>query len=205
MNLISDRKLQIARAQLGTALHLFILDKDPYSVQALSCGGSELIEGLAQAVELPTFSTHIMATFPDFDIAKVKRSRNLYWNAIKHFYKPDGKTQRDDESLLADFSDLKNDAALFVGWWDYFLLTKRLPIEVQVFQAWWYALNEDKLGPCVDPTPFRSVFPSIGGSDRREQKRRLRRKIEAYQNDKALLAHPKTEGGLLVVRSSQLL
>ena len=41
-------KLEIVRAQLGTALHLFILDSDPYSVHALACAASEVVEGLAE-------------------------------------------------------------------------------------------------------------------------------------------------------------
>ena len=35
--------------------------------------------------------------------------------------------------------------ALFVGWWDYMTLQKRLPVAAQVFQVWWYALNEERL------------------------------------------------------------
>jgi len=61
------------------------------------------MEGIAQAANLPTLSTHIVSAFPDVDMRKVKRLRNQYWNAIKHFYSQDGKTPRDDEELLADF------------------------------------------------------------------------------------------------------
>ena len=69
-------KLRVARAQLGAALDLFIHDKDPLSVQALACGGSEVIEGLATTADISTFSTHILATFPDVDIRKIRYLRN---------------------------------------------------------------------------------------------------------------------------------
>ncbi|WSG96600.1 hypothetical protein U8P76_06885 [Rhizobium johnstonii] len=68
-------KIQIARAQLGTALDLFIRDRDPYSVHSLACGGSEIVEGLAKEADLPSISTHILQTIPDIDQRKLKRLR----------------------------------------------------------------------------------------------------------------------------------
>lgn len=197
-------KLRIARAQLGTALHLFIHDKDPFSVQALACGGSELIEGLAETVNIPTLSTHILQTFPEFSVADIKRRRNEYWNAIKHFYTLGKKPlPRKDELLLAGFSDEANDAPLFMGWLDYLLLTNRLPVEAQVFQIWWYALNENALKPGTNNMPHRSAFPEIICADRLEQKRQLRCKIEEYRYNQVLLTHPKTENGPLMIEAFQ--
>jgi hypothetical protein len=116
-------KIQIARSQLGAALDLFIRNKDPISVHALACGGSEIIEGLATEANLPTLSTHILQTFPDVDMWKIRALRNQYWNTIKHYYKRDNATARNDEALMADFSDRANDAPLFMGWLDYMQLT----------------------------------------------------------------------------------
>ncbi len=194
-------KLTVARAQLGAALSLFIQDRDPISVHALACGGAEVMEGLAEEAGPDTLSSHILATFPDVDFAKVKRLRNQYWNAIKHFYKADNRTAREDEELMADFSDAANDAVLFMGWLDYMQREARLPVEVQVFQVWWYATNESRMAPHVDPTPYRTIFPGIAGEDRKEQKRRLARVVEKYRKDKAILADPKTEPGWLLVRA----
>jgi len=190
--------LQIARSQLGTALDLFIRDKDPISVHALACGGSEIVEGLATDAKLSTLSTHILETFPDVDMRKIRALRNQYWNAIKHYHRHDNVTARDDEALMADFSDRANDAPLFMGWLDYVLLTERLPVEVQVFQVWWYATNEDKMNPDADPTPYRSLFPGIGTVGRFEQKRRLRRAVEKYRRNREILADKRTEKGPLV-------
>jgi len=192
-------KLQIARCQLGAALSLFIRDKDPLSVHALACGGAEIIEGIAEHANLPTLSTHILATFPDIDRAKIVRLRNQYWNALKHFYARDNKTARDDEELMADFNDTKNDAVLFMGWLDYMTVAKRLPVEVQVFQVWWYATNEGRMNPQADPTPWRRAFPGIASVPRHEQKRRLRRALEKHRKDKGILADSRTELGPLEV------
>jgi len=187
-------KIAVARAQLITALDLFVRDKDPISVQCLACGGGEVIEGLAETHGEEVFATHIMKTQPDMDRAAIRRLRNQYWNAFKHFF--DLKQRpRDDEELLRQFNDTKNDVALYVGWSDYAVYQKKMPAAAQVFQVWWYALNEEKLSPTADLSVVRTAFPDIRQQDRPEQKRRLRRSVEKYRKDKKLLADPATERG----------
>jgi hypothetical protein len=185
-------KIEVARSQLVTALDLFTRDKDPISVHCLACGGGEVIEGLAEAKAEKVFATHILQTQPEMDRAKVGRLRKVYWNAFKHFSNKEG-LPREDEELLKDFNDTKNDIALFIGWYDYAILQKKMPVAAQVFQVWWYALNEDKVSENADFSIFRTAFPDIVQQDRAEQKRRLRRKIEKYRDDKNLLADPATE------------
>jgi hypothetical protein len=73
------------------------------------------------------------------------------------------------------------------------LVQQKLPVEAQVFQIWWYALNEEKLSPDADLGVVRKAFPDIRRQKRMEQKRRLRRSIEKFRKDKALLADPATE------------
>jgi hypothetical protein len=94
---------------------------------------------------------------------------------------------------LTAFNDTKNDAALFVGWWDYYAVTKMLPLPVQVFQIWWYATNEGKLAPATDTVEIRGAFPDIMSDNRDERKRRLRRTVEKYRDNKDVLADPRTE------------
>lgn len=192
-------KIRVARAQLGTALDLFIRHKDPVSVQVLACGASELIEGLSEQADLPTLSTHIMANHPDIDMRRIRGLRNQYWNAFKHFYDSRYKAAREDEALIADFSDRSNDAVLFMAWGDYLRLVGRIPIEAQVLQIWFSATNEGKMAAGVDPTPWRSLFPGIEKDDRAEQKRRLREACEKYAKNREIKFHPKTEPGPLVV------
>jgi hypothetical protein len=161
-------------------------------VQCLACGGAELIEAIATLENVEPLSTHMLETAPDLDITKLGNIQRQYWNAFKHMTTRKGEV-RDDSETLAAFDDTKNDAALFVGWWDYHAVTKKLPLPVQVFQVWWYALNERKLAPDADLAVIRKVFPNIMATDRVEQKRRLRRAIEKYRDDKAVLRDPRTE------------
>src|SRR5882672_8679826 len=72
-------------------------------------------------------------------------------------------------------------------------VTGRLPLPVQVFQIWWYALNEEKLVPGSDLHTIRRTFPAISSCGRTERKRRLRRAVEKYRSDAATLKDPRTE------------
>ena len=182
----------VARAQLLTALDLFVRDKDPISIQCLACGGGEIIEAIAEAQGEEPFAMHILQTQPDIDRKAIRNLKKQYWNAFKHFSDQKGLA-REDEDLLSHFDDTKNDAALFVGWWDYMTVQKRLPAVAQVFQVWWYALNEEKLSPDADLGVMRTAFPDVRHRPRVEQKRQLRRAIEKYRTDCGLLADPATE------------
>ncbi|MCK1709083.1 MULTISPECIES: hypothetical protein [unclassified Bradyrhizobium] len=185
-------KIAVARAQLVMALDLFVREKDPISIQCLACGGGEIVEGLAEVHGEDPFAMHILKDQPHMDRKAIRKLRNQYWNAFKHCFDLKG-LPRADEQLLASFSDINNDVALFVGWWDYMTVQKRLPVAAQVFQVWWYALNEDKLSPDADLGVVRTAFPDISQQPRAEQKRRLRRSIEKYRKDRNLLADPATE------------
>lgn len=185
-------KLTVARAQLVTALDMFVRNKDPVSIQCLACGGGEITEALAEGQGEESFVSFIISDQPHMDRKQIRKVKNQYWNAFKHATTHKGMAREDDE-LLAQFSDLNNDVALFLGWWDYIVIQKRLPIAAQVFQAWWFALNEDKVAPDADLSMVRTAFPDIRRQPRTEQKRRLRRSIEKYRNNREIISDPATE------------
>lgn len=170
-------------------------------MQCLACGGVELIDSIAASQNIPRFSTHILKNYPNLDISKVRKLQRQYWNAFKHMNGRDGAS-RDDAELLAAFNDTANDASLFVGWWDYFSVTGRLPLPVQVFQLWWFSLNEEKLAPGADFDTIRGLFPDMMQQTRTEQKRRLRRAVEKYRHDKAVLLDSRTESNPLCFPAS---
>src|SRR5215472_5065356 len=129
-------KTQVARRHLGTALALFLDDRDPVSVHTLACAGCEVAEHLTHKAGKEPFSTHALSTFPSLDIQKIRRLQNQYWNAFKHATTRDG-AERDDQELLDRFDDDTNNHTLFIGWHDYMLATGTLPPEAQAFQMWY--------------------------------------------------------------------
>ena len=149
-----------------------------------------MLDELAALKGAVPLSKLMLQTYPDYNEAKLRGVRNLYWNAFKHLMNRDG-VLRDDEKLLARFDDSKNDTALFVGWRDYVAITRKFPIEAQVFITWWFAINgeEDE----ANMKEVRAIFPGITTVDRTEQKRRLRRAVEKTKKDRGLAEHPATE------------
>jgi hypothetical protein len=197
-------KTEIARRQLGTALALFLEDSDPVSVHTLACAGCEIAEHLTRKAGEEPFSTHALLTFPDLDRGKIRRLQNQYWNAFKHAQTRDD-TEREDSHLLEHFEDDVNDHTLFVGWYDYALAVRALPIEAQIFQAWYFALYPEKLNPEVDTTKYQRVFPPmLPSKSRADQKGALRKVISSFPKENPeVMKHPQTDARPLMLRRDQ--
>ena len=193
-------KTEIARRQLGTALALFLEDSDPVSVHTLACAGCEIAEHLTRKAGEEPFSTHALLTFPDLDHGEIRRLQNQYWNAFKHAQTRDG-IEREDSELLERFGDEVNDHTLFVGWHDYMLAVGALPMEAQIFQAWYFALYPEKSNPEVDTRIYRQLFPMLPSKFRADQKRALRQVISSFREDAEVMTHPKTDPRPLMLRA----
>jgi len=193
-------KTEIARRQLGTALALFLEDSDPVSVHTLACAGCEIAEYLTRKAGEEPFSTHALLTFPDLNIDKIRQLQNQYWNAFKHA-QTRGGIEREDSELLERFGDEVNDHTLFVGWHDYMLAVGALPIEAQIFQAWYFALYPEKSNPEVDTRIYRQLFPMLPSKFRADQKRALRQVISSFREDAEVMTHPKTDPRPLMLRA----
>jgi hypothetical protein len=194
---VSKLKIEAARRQLGTALHLYLRDLDPVSVHCLANGGCALIEYYAEKAGAQTFTSHIMKTYPDLDIASIKKLQRQYWTAFKHATR--GGKERDDEDLLARFTDEQNDAALFIGWYDYEKATKTMPIEAQVHQSWYVALHPEKLDPKRSTKPYEALFPNLLNKSRNKQKRMLNKLIAKARAAKKMMRSSRTDARPLVL------
>jgi hypothetical protein len=189
-------KTEIARRQLGTALALFLEDSDPVSVHTLACAGCEIAEHLTRKAGEEPFSTHALLTFPDLDRGEIRRVQNQYWNAFKHA-QMHGGIEREDSELLERFEDKVNDHTLFIGWYDYALAVGALPIEAQIFEAWYFALY-----PEVDTTTHQRLFPMLPSKSRADQKRALREVISSFRGNAEVMTHPKTDPRPLMLRAA---
>lgn len=192
-------KVESARRQLGTALHLFLEDQDPVSVHALAGGGCEVIEHFAAKAGAPTVISYVHGPLPPEQMTALRRAQRQFWSAFKHALSTDRKTERDDEALLEKFDDAENDIHLFVGWTDYGSAAGKLPIEAQVFQIWFMAgwregIRVDELDVACD-----YFFPNLNRLSRPEKKKRLRAVIESQRNDPKIMGDPKTDSRPLVL------
>src|SRR5690348_15385872 len=141
---MSKLKIESARRQLGTALAMYLQDDDPVSVHCLANGGCEVIEHYARKAGATPFIALMRQNRPDLDIGKLRKIQREHWNAFKHAIHRSGEERDDDPSLLR-FSDLENDHALFIGWYDYASAVGEMPIEAQAFHIWYFALYPEKL------------------------------------------------------------
>jgi hypothetical protein len=178
-------KLEVARRQLGTALALFLDNKDPVAVHVLACGGGEIAHRLSEVAGAEPFEAHLLANFPELGKAKLAKLRTKYWNALKHATTHNGE-DRDDTEILGVFSDEANDDHLFWGW---------------LFQEWYFAKHPDKLSDGVDPANFSHLFPGLAELERSQQKARLRRAIQSYRRRRHIMTDPQTDPRPLVLGS----
>lgn len=191
-------KMEIARRQLGSALALFLDDLDPVAVHCLACGGGEVAETLTQRAGEEPFANHALEVVPDLTRKKLREVRNRYWNAFKHALNHDGM-DRQDEETIASFDDEKNDHVLFVGWYDLALAAGKMPIEAQVFQAWYFAKFPEKLEEGSDLEPFLTAFPDLNLFSRSDQKAKLRDKIVESRAMVEVMADERTDRRPLIM------
>lgn len=185
-------KLEVARRHLGAALQLFIDDLDPVSVHTLASAGAEVAEHLARDCGASPFVNHALMTNADMTEADYRKIANQFYNAFKHANERSGRA-RDDAEILQAFDDRVNDAHLLVAWQDLIAATGIFPIEVQVFQVWFYACYPEKLADGVDVVRFTNVFTGITAMDRGARKQALRDKIAWAKTNTELMLDPRTD------------
>jgi hypothetical protein len=81
--------------------------------------------------------------------------------------------ERDPDAVLENFTDERNDYILISATIDYKQLARTKPIEIQVFQMWFFALYPDML-PLPEGKLIRDAaqhgFPGIASLPRAKQK-----------------------------------
>src|SRR5262249_48898249 len=152
----------------------------------------ELIEHFVKKAGGQPFTSHMLKAFPHLDVGKLRRLQRQYWNAFKHATHQRSDRERDDDELLTRFTDVQNDHALFIGWYDYALATDQLPIEAQAHQVWYIALYPEKLDPKHSIERYEATFPNLRGKPRDLQKRMLNDAIERARSDDGMMNDPRT-------------
>jgi hypothetical protein len=144
------------------------------------------------------FTSHILKTQPDLDIIELRKLQCQYWTAFKHATHRHSGKEREDDELLSRFSDEQNDTALFIGWYDYALATKIMPVEAQVQQGY-IALHPTKLDPRQSSEPYEDLFPGLRDKTRAEQKGMLNERIERARADGNIMSDRRTDARALIL------
>jgi hypothetical protein len=191
-------KAEVARRQLGTALDMFLREQDPVSVHSLAMAGGEVAEGLARNAGVEPFVSHVLKTFPDMDMPKIRNIQRKYSNAFKHAMTRNGQDRQDTE-IIKSFDPKINEDTLFVGWHDMLHTGLPAPIEAQAFMVWYFAKNPEKLNPAVDISTYMETFPNLRSLSPRRQLDRLRDVIRKAKKNSAAMQDPGTDRRRLVL------
>ena len=191
-------KAEVARRQLGTALDMFLRDQDPVSVHSLAMAGGEIAEQLARNAGAEPFVSHVLKTFPDMDMPKIRSLQRKYSNAFKHATTRNDQDRQDAE-VIKSF-DLKiNEDTLFVVWHDMMHTGLPAPIEAQAFMVWYFAKYPEKLNPAVDSSTYLETFPNLRSLSPPRQLDRLRDVIRKAKKNGAAMQDPRTDRRPLVL------
>ena len=194
-------KLEVTRRQLGTALQLYLEERDPVSVHSLACAGCALADGLAGERGCNPVRFFVLEQRPGMDDRTFFQLRNRFWNAFKH-HATSANTARQDDALLKEFTDAENRDRLFLGWIDYGQAAGTLPIEAQVFNTWYLALDRSRFQEdevLVFLSELETVFPGLADLSPDRQHQRLRRAVRKFKSDRILRDDPLTDKRPLVL------
>jgi hypothetical protein len=187
-------KLEIARRQLGMALHLYIENLDPVSVHSLAGNSREILDTLSERNNTESFFDHASAANPSLTKMDYYAAANLYRNAFKH-------CDRKDESVTGQFDDQANAHLLFICWFTYANLCGKLPVEAQIFQVWYFNVESHRTSNTNIVELSVELFGDLKAVDQSERKSRLQKIVADYLGDEELANDPRTETCPLIHRN----
>jgi hypothetical protein len=176
-------KIDIAEAHIRTAVRLFFEDAHPVPVHTLACSAREIMTTLGGKLGVDTV-LHDYARNRGVALDDAARKANAFVGFMKH-------ADRKPTAVLENFSDLDNDAILFLACHDFGRVTGGMPVEAQVFEPWYFATKVKKVSKgrpkwqklvkdCI------KLFPRVRSVPRAQQKRIGLEALNKAVNDPSL-------------------
>ena len=163
-------KIDVAEAHIRAAVRLFFACEHPAPVYSLTCAAREILTTVGEKLGVLTL-LHEYAADHGVSLKEAIRQANIFANFMKH-------ADRDPDAVLEGFEDDEIDPFLLIACKDFGEITGGMPIEAQVFEAWWYAAHIEKLSDA--PRAMRElaklsipVFPIGFRSATRDAKKRM--------------------------------
>jgi hypothetical protein len=182
-------KKDVARRQLATAIRLFFDECDSVSVYSLAANAWEVIDALCDQNSILSISRETREHIPSDRDLKRDYINSPYRNFFKH-------ADRDPDAILPSFDESSVDSVIFLAVEDYLRLFKKSPVEFQVFQLWYLAINIEKLSSDTFKEILDSVestFPNIRNLPRSERIAIGRILLDEALQDQIVLDDPRTE------------
>jgi hypothetical protein len=176
-------KIDVAEAHIRTAVRLFFEDAHPVPVHTLACAAREILTALGEKLGIDTI-LHEAARLTGTSVRDVKGKAHTFANFMKH-------ADRDPTATLEGFSDADNGPVLFFACHDFGRVTGGMPVEAQVFEAWFFATTVKRVsdgGVRWQRLVKDSIklFPRVRSVPRAEKKQIGARVLARAMNDPAL-------------------
>src|SRR5690242_9958847 len=126
-------KIDVAEAHIRTAVKLFFEDRHPIPIHTLACSAREILTTIGGKLGIKTVLEEV-ADGSKVQQKDVLKKASAFVNFMKH-------ADRDPEGVLKNFSDEDNDPVLFFACHDFGRVTGGMPIEAQVYEAWFFATS----------------------------------------------------------------
>lgn len=157
-------KRVVAQRQLVTAIRLLYDGADLVPVYSLAANAWEIIDTLATRAGVDSISNQAREHIPLGKDLKYDYVNSPHRNFFKH-------ADRDPNASVPPLKDGNVESIVFLAVEDYLRLFGMSPVELQVYQLWYLAKNEEKLSTdamaCV-LAGIRETFPNIRGLARDE-------------------------------------
>lgn len=179
----------VARRQLSTAIELLFSEGDPVSAYSLTANAWEVIDAMCVRGGVESMSSEAREYVPPGEELKRDYVNSPYRNFFKH-------ADRDPDARLPPIPSDHLEGLIFLAVEDYIRLHRRSPVQFQVFQAWYLAMNPEKLDAAAyeDLLPkLRAAFPGIQVRPRSEQLEAGMRAIREAILDAGILGDVRTE------------
>ncbi|MFT3930807.1 MAG: hypothetical protein QM709_10995 [Spongiibacteraceae bacterium] len=182
-------KRDVARRQLVTAINLLFENRDRVSIYTLAANAWEIIDSLCNKPIIESFSNQTRENLSAGEDLKHDYINKPYRNFFKH-------ADRDPNSVLPYLNEKTVDSVVFLAVEDYIRLYKQSPIELQVFQLWYLAVNPSKIASqAIDKAikNIQEIFPGIEKLERARQIEIANQTLKQALSDEHLISDPRTE------------
>ncbi|MEI2677847.1 MAG: hypothetical protein V9G29_08415 [Burkholderiaceae bacterium] len=182
-------KIDVARRQLVSAIRLLFEGGDLVSIYTLGANAWEVIDALCTKESVESASKQTRENIPSQSCLKRDYINSPYRNFFKH-------ADKDYDTKLPEIPEHQVDAVLFLAVEDYLRLTQKAPLELQVFQLWYLAINTEKVaGDALEMIleSIESTFPNIRSLPRQQRLWMARMALANAALDHDLLDDSRTE------------
>jgi hypothetical protein len=176
-------KIDVAEAHLKTAVRCYFGGEHPASVYLLAGSAREILTSIGHRTGVIT-TLHGIAETTGQKLRKLIDEAHEHVNFLKH-------ADRDPSAVLADFDEKQVQIVLFIACHDFHRIARGLPVELQVYEAWWFATSHravSKASLRAQPIIRRCIakFPGIRRTDLDTQKQLGLLALEVARNDPSL-------------------